>query len=59
MNPADVVLALDASGSIGKDNFVRSLQFAQDMVLGLPIEAGARVGAFPRFFACCWQEFKD
>ena len=43
VNPADVVLALDGSGSVGKQNFMRSLQFAQDMVMGLPIQAGARV----------------
>ena len=42
-SPPDVVFALDASGSVGKENFMRIMQFAQDMVIGLPIEAGARV----------------
>ena len=38
-----MVFALDASGSVGKENFMLIMQFAEDMVVGLPIEAGARV----------------
>ncbi len=41
--PADVAFALDASGSIGKVNFQKQLDFVRDVILGLNLEGGARV----------------
>lgn len=42
--PADVVFALDASGSIGKANFLRVITFAKAVVRQLPVGEGTRVG---------------
>ena len=43
-SPADVVFALDASGSIGKENFLRVITFAKAVVRQLPVGQGTRVG---------------
>lgn len=38
--PADVVFALDASGSIERDNFIQMQEFVTDLIYGIDIEAG-------------------
>ena len=39
----DLAIALDASGSIGKDNFRKELDFARDLIYNLNIDNGDRV----------------
>ena len=39
-----MVFALDSSGSIKRDNFYVMQQFVQDIIYGLDIEGGARLG---------------
>ena len=36
-DPADVVFAIDASGSVGKDNFYTVLDFTKDLVMNMNI----------------------
>ncbi len=41
--PSDVAFALDSSGSIGQEDFERSIQFAKAVAGRLPIERGTSV----------------
>ena len=40
---ADVAILLDASSSLGVDNFKKSLDFARELVLGLNVNGDSRV----------------
>jgi len=42
--PGNVVFVIDASGSIGKDNFMKTMDFARNVVHQLPVGTGVRVG---------------
>ena len=44
MEPSDVVLALDASGSITQKNFKKVVDFAKKIVIDLPVDTKIRVG---------------
>ncbi len=41
---ADVVIAMDASGSIEKPNYYKMLDFVKDMIEAMDIDSGTRVG---------------
>ena len=41
---ADIVFALDASGSIDKDNFVIMEDYVRDVIYGLDVDGSSRVG---------------
>lgn len=41
---ADVVFALDASGSIEQENFYIIQEFVRDIIYGINVEGGSRVG---------------
>ena len=41
---ADIVFALDASGSIEKDNFVIMEDYVRDVIYGLDVDGSSRVG---------------
>jgi collagen type VI alpha len=43
-NQADVVFALDSSGSIEKENFDIMQGFVRDVIFGLNVDAGTRIG---------------
>ena len=43
--PVDVTFALDASGSVGKPNFARQIDFVRSLVMGLNINTDSRVAA--------------
>ncbi|KAI0210897.1 Collagen alpha-5(VI) chain [Lamellibrachia satsuma] len=42
---ADVAIAIDASSSIGNDNFIKEIEFVQKLVYGLNLNSGSRVAA--------------
>lgn len=43
-HPADVVFALDASGSIEQENFYIIQDFVRDIIYGINVDGGSRVG---------------
>ena len=43
-HPADVVFALDSSGSIQQDNFYVIQDFVRDVIYGINVDGGSRVG---------------
>lgn len=42
--PADVVFAVDSSGSIGKENFQKAIDFVKNVARELPVSTSSRVG---------------
>jgi len=38
--PSDVVIAVDASSSVGEENFQRTLDFVREVVASLDVEGG-------------------
>ncbi len=40
---ADVVIAMDGSGSIEKENFYKMLDFVKEMVEALDVDTGTRI----------------
>ena len=41
---ADVIFVLDSSGSIERDNFFLMQEFLRDVIYGIDIDGGSRVG---------------
>jgi len=39
-SPSDIVIAIDASSSVGEDNFQAALDFVRDVVSSLDIDGG-------------------
>jgi len=42
---ADIAFALDASGSVGKDNFIKQVDFVKRVIYGLNLNGDSRVAA--------------
>ena len=41
---ADVIFAIDSSGSVGRDNFLLQLDFVRALASNVNVERGSRVG---------------
>ena len=43
-NPADVIVALDSSASVGPENFLKTTDFVRRLMTDLPIQDDVRLG---------------
>ena len=40
----DVVFTMDSSGSIGKENFLKMMEFAKHLAMDVSMDSGSRIG---------------